>query len=112
MLLAFSVWLISFPFALYGLIWCLSWIVPKSIAAHPPVPEFLAYPFYIIMWFVAAFMSIAVVGHRLDVAVVLLGLLSVFWPRTPVLVRAITSVVLILSVVGLWVIESKVAPGR
>jgi hypothetical protein len=45
MLLAFSAWVISLPSALFGMIWCLSWIVPKSLT-QAPIPEPLEYPFF------------------------------------------------------------------
>jgi hypothetical protein len=61
MLLAFSAWFISLPSAVFGLFWCLHWMVPKS-PAHLPIPEFLAYPFYIILWIGSALAAIATIS--------------------------------------------------
>jgi hypothetical protein len=55
-LLAFSAWFISVPSAVFGLLCCLRWMVPKS-PARLPIPEFLAYPFYIIFWTGSALVS-------------------------------------------------------
>jgi hypothetical protein len=38
----------------------------------------------------------------------LLGLVSIFWPRTPLLVRVITTVLLVLSIAGSWVMQSQI----
>ncbi len=87
MFLAFSAWFISVPSAVYGLFWCLSWIVPKSFSLEL-FPHFLAYPFYIILWTGSALAAIAAISRPLGVAAILLGLVSVFWPRTPLLVSS------------------------
>jgi hypothetical protein len=106
-LLAFSAWFISVPSAVFGLLWCLRWIVPKS-PARLPIPDFFAYPFYIILWIGSALAAIATISRPLGVVAILLGLASAFWPRTPLLVRVITTIVLVLSVVGSWVIQSQI----
>jgi hypothetical protein len=105
-LLALSVWLISVPSAIFGLLWCLRWMVPKS-PARLPIPAFLAYPFYIILWIGSALAAIAMISRPLGVAAILLGLVSLFWPRTPLPVRVITTVVLVLSIVGSWAVQSQ-----
>ncbi len=106
-LLAFSAWFISVPSAVYGLFWCLRWIVPKSLI-HGAIPESLWYPFYIILWTGGALAAIATISRPLGMAAILLGLVSIFWLRTPLLVRVITAVVLVLSLVGSWVIQSRI----
>lgn len=105
-LLACSAWFISVPWAVYGLFWCLRWMVPKP-PARLPIPDFFLYPLYIIMWISSAFAAIATVFRPLGVVAILLALVSIFWPRTPLLVRVITTVVLVLSIVGSWMIQSR-----
>ena len=106
-LLAFSACFISVPSAVFGLFCCLRWMVPKS-PARLPIPEFLAYPFYIIFWTGSALAAIATLSRPLGVAAILLGLVSIFWPRTPLLVRVITTVLLVLSIAGSWVMQSQI----
>jgi hypothetical protein len=107
MLLAFSAWFISLPSAVFGLFWCLHWMVPKS-PAHLPIPEFLAYLFYIILWIGSALAAIATISSPLGVAAILLCLVSILWSRTPFLVRVITTVVLVLCIVGSWRIQAQI----
>jgi len=106
-LLAFSAWFISVPSTVFGLFWCLHWMVPKS-PAHLPIPEFLAHAFYLILWTSWALAAIATITRPLGVAASLVGLVSIFWPRTPLLVRVITTVVVVLSIVGSCVIQSRI----
>jgi len=105
-LLAFLAWLISMPSAAFGLLWCLQWMVPKP-PGRLPIPEFLAYPFYILLWIASALAAIATISRPLGIAAILLCLVSLFWPRTPLLLRVITSVVLVLSIVGSWRIQAQ-----
>jgi hypothetical protein len=106
-LLALSAWFISLPSTVFGLFWCLHWMVPKS-PAHLPIPEFLAYAFSIILWIGSALAAIATISSPLGVAAILRCLVSILWPRTPFFVRVITIVVFVLCIVGSWRIQAQI----
>jgi hypothetical protein len=106
LVLAFSAWFLSAPSATFGLLSCFQWMVAHS-SGHLPIPKFLEYPFYIVLWIASALAAIAAVTRRLGEIAALLGIISLVAPRTPLLVRVITLVVLVLSIVGIWVMQAR-----
>jgi hypothetical protein len=106
LVLAFSAWFLSVPSATFGLFSCFQWIAAHS-SGHLPTPKFLEYPFYIVLWIASALAAIATITRRLGEVAALLGTISLVAPRTPLLVRAVTMVVLILSIVGTWVMQAR-----
>ena len=105
LVLAFSAWFLSVPSATFGLLSCFQWMVAHS-SGHMPIPKFLEYPFYIVL-IASALAAIATVTRRLGEVAALLGIISLVAPKTPLLVRAVTMVVLILSIVGTWVMQAR-----
>ena len=66
------------------------------------VPEFLQFHLF------AAWFIVVTLGRPLSVAAFLVGLVSLFWPRTPLAIRIITLLILVFSMIGASIIESQV----